>query len=58
MCVKKIFKSILSGLLYLHSLSYAHRDIKLDNILASEDLSIVKFIDFGLCVDTAECDVK
>lgn len=51
--MKRIFKAIVSGLMYLHSLSYAHRDIKLDNIVASEDLSVIKFIDFGLCLDTA-----
>jgi serine/threonine protein kinase len=49
--VRHIFKSIVAGLSYLHSLSIAHRDIKLDNIVISEDLQEVKFIDFGLCMD-------
>ncbi len=49
--IKHIFKNILTGLSYLHSLSIAHRDIKLDNIVISEDLMEVKFIDFGLCID-------
>ena len=53
--VKRIFKQICSGVLYLHSLSMAHRDIKLENIVCSEDLSKVKFIDFGLCLDIS-CD--
>lgn len=56
--MKKVFKAISSGLLYLHSLSYAHRDIKLDNIVASDDLETVKFIDFGLCIYTAQSDAK
>lgn len=55
--VKKIFKSMLSAVLYLHSLSFAHRDIKLDNIVVSDDLETVKFIDFGLCIDTSDCDL-
>lgn len=39
--------------MYLHSMSYAHRDIKLDNIVTNDTFQIVKFIDFGLCVDAS-----
>lgn len=42
----------------MHSLSLAHRDIKLDNIVANEDLSQIKFIDFGLCLDISEMNSK
>ena len=56
--VRRAFKAIASGLMYLHSLSYAHRDIKPDNLVTNEDFSVVKFIDFGLCVDTNESDAK
>lgn len=49
--IRHIFKSIMNGLVYLHSLSIAHRDIKLDNIVISENLKDIKFIDFGLCLD-------
>lgn len=52
--VKHIFRSVLTGLAYLHSLSIAHRDIKLDNIVISEDLKEIKFIDFGLCLDLSK----
>jgi len=54
--VKHIFQSVLNGLAYLHSLSIAHRDIKLDNIVISEDLKDVKFIDFGLCLDLSKME--
>jgi serine/threonine protein kinase len=40
--------------MYLHGLAIAHRDIKFENVVCNEDLTIVKFIDFGLCVDMNE----
>ncbi|CDK28828.1 unnamed protein product [Kuraishia capsulata CBS 1993] len=43
------FKQILNGVLYLHSLGLAHRDLKLDNCVVSKD-GIVKIIDFGSAV--------
>lgn len=52
--IKHILKSIINGLSYLHSLNIAHRDIKLDNIVISADLTEVKFIDFGLCIDLSK----
>lgn len=54
--LKHIFRSILNGLSYLHSLSIAHRDIKLDNIVISSDLKDIKFIDFGLCLDLSKLE--
>lgn len=56
--VRRVFRGIVAGLVYLHALSYAHRDIKPDNIVVNEDLTVVKFIDFGLCVDTTGNDYK
>lgn len=53
--IKKAFRGIANGLMFLHGLGIAHRDIKLDNIVVSQDLSQIKFIDFGLCIDLAKC---
>ena len=44
--IKSIFKQIVEGVRFCHSLNIAHRDIKLENILVSDGL--VKIIDFGL----------
>lgn len=40
---------ILSGVLYLHSMGLAHRDLKLDNVVINE-YGIMKLIDFGSAV--------
>lgn len=40
---------ILSGVLYLHSMGLAHRDLKLDNVVINEQ-GIMKLIDFGSAV--------
>ena len=41
---------ISSALEYLHNNLLIHRDIKLENILLTQDLSTVKLCDFGFCV--------
>ncbi|KAK3709477.1 Nitrogen permease reactivator protein [Vermiconidia calcicola] len=40
---------ILSGVLYLHNMGLAHRDLKLDNVVINER-GIMKLIDFGSAV--------
>ncbi|EGV62290.1 Pkinase-domain-containing protein [Yamadazyma tenuis ATCC 10573] len=42
-------KQIIEGVAYLHSLGLAHRDLKLDNCVLTED-GILKIIDFGSAV--------
>ncbi len=45
-----IFRSLARGLLYIHSMGVAHRDIKLENIMLEfkETYVTPKYIDFGL----------
>ena len=43
---KRIFKQVLAGLDYCHSLNITHRDVKLENILIDSS-NVIKIIDFG-----------
>ena len=47
---KSLCSQIIEGLIYLHSNGILHRDLKLGNLLLSEDRSLVKIADFGLAV--------
>lgn len=46
---KKLFTGIMSGLNYMHSLSIAHRDLKLENLLLNGEY-IGKISDFSLSI--------
>jgi len=52
--IKDIFLQIVNGLHYLHSLDIIHCDIKLNNIMITENLEI-KIIDFDLSI-ISKCD--
>jgi serine/threonine protein kinase len=48
------FKQILAGVEFLHKKWFAHRDLKLENVIISVE-GIMKIIDFGsaaMCKDT------
>ncbi|KAK8882758.1 hypothetical protein M9Y10_045399 [Tritrichomonas musculus] len=45
---KHYFYEIISALSYIHKLGIAHRDIKLENVLITQD-DHAKLTDFGLC---------
>ena len=50
---QEIFKQIMSGIEYLHSLGICHRDIKPSNILVTKD-NEVKIIDFNVARNRKE----
>jgi serine/threonine protein kinase len=43
-----VFLQLLDGVAYLHSLGIAHRDVKPENIVCSDDGTRVRLCDFGL----------
>jgi serine/threonine protein kinase len=47
---KHLCSQIVEGLAFLHSNGILHRDLKLGNLLLSDDRTLVKIADFGLAV--------
>lgn len=52
-----IFRQVVSGVLYLHTHNIIHRDLSLNNLLLTKDLS-VKIADFGLATQLNGPDEK
>jgi len=48
----KWFRYLIKALVHCHAENIIHRDIKPENIMFSGDEDIIKFIDFGLCVQS------
>lgn len=45
---KKFFRQLIEGVNYLHQRKIIHRDLKLSNLLLTENMDLVSFFLFGL----------
>lgn len=46
--IRSVFMQVLDGVDWLHQLGIAHRDVKPENIVCSQDGTRVRIVDFGL----------
>jgi len=51
---RSIFKQLICGVGQMHSQGYAHRDLKLENLLYDVDSDQIKIIDFGFSLRVKE----
>ena len=51
-----LLRNIASGLCYMQERGIMHRDLKLANILISDDCTQIKIIDFGLAVQLSSLE--
>ena len=51
MCYQ-VFSQIVNGIEYMHNMNFAHRDLKMTNILIDQNL-VVKVIDFGFACSSS-----
>ena len=52
--IKKIMHMLIQGVSYISSKNIIHRDIKLENLLLTNEDNILKIIDFGLSTFTSD----
>ena len=55
---RALFRQILLGMAYCHKRKLVHRDIKLENLLLTQDKMTVKIADFGLAKNVSEDAAK
>ncbi len=53
--VKNIMLELIEGLDFIHHNGFAHRDIKLENVMWDKKSQSVKYIDFGIACSESNC---
>ncbi|KAJ3339158.1 hypothetical protein HDU93_008544 [Gonapodya sp. JEL0774] len=50
---KRLFRQVVEAVKYCHDRNLVHRDLKLENVMLTEDMGNVKLIDFGFTREVA-----
>ncbi|KXS10487.1 Pkinase-domain-containing protein, partial [Gonapodya prolifera JEL478] len=50
---KRLFRQVVEAVKYCHDKNLVHRDLKLENVMLTEDMGNVKLIDFGFTREVA-----